>query len=62
MWAYTRELYQRPGVAETVDLEIYKRGYYAPSALRNPLGIVPKGPAIDLAEPHGRERLGARAA
>ena len=37
------ELYQRPGVAETVDLEIYKRGYYAPSALRNPLGIVPKG-------------------
>ena len=57
-----RELSQRPGVAETVDLEICRRGYYAPSAPRNPLGIVPKGPAIDLAEPHGRERLGARAA
>jgi glutathionyl-hydroquinone reductase len=56
------ELYQRAGVAETVDLEICKRGHYAPGALRNPLGIVPKGPAIDLAAPHGRERLGARAA
>jgi putative glutathione S-transferase len=62
LWAYTRELYQWPGIAETVDLEVYKRGYYSRSALRNPLGIVPKGPLIDLGEPHGRERLRARAA
>ena len=62
LWGYVRELYQSPGVAETVDLEIYKQGYYARSALRNPLGIVPKGPAIDLAEPHGRERLSPHAA
>ncbi len=62
LWAYTRELYQMPGIAETVDLDIYKRGYYSKSPLRNPLGIVPKGPAIDFSEPHGRERLSVRAA
>ncbi len=54
LWPYARELYQWPGIADTVDLEIYKRGYFSPSALRNPHGIVPKGPAIDFSEPHGR--------
>jgi putative glutathione S-transferase len=57
LWAYTRELYQMPGIAETVDLEIYKQGYYSPSPLRNPLGIVPKGPAIDFSPAHGRSAL-----
>lgn len=57
LWAYTRELYQMPGIAETVDLEIYKQGYYSPSPLRNPLGIVPKGPVIDFSAPHGRSAL-----
>ena len=54
LWAYTRELYQQPGIAETVDIEIFKRGYYSPSPQRNPLGIVPKGPIIDFSAPHGR--------
>ena len=54
LWPYARELYQWPGVADTVDFGIYKRGYYSPSAARNPHGIVPKGPAIDFNEPHGR--------
>lgn len=54
LWAYTRELYHQPGIAETVDLDIYKQGYYSPSPLRNPLGIVPKGPVIDFTVPHGR--------
>lgn len=52
--AYTRDLYQQPGVAATVDLDIYKRGYYSPSPARNPFGIVPAGPRIDLSAPHGR--------
>ena len=56
LWPYARELYQTPGIADTVDLEIYKRGYFSKSALRNPHGIVPKGPAIDFGEPHGRGR------
>ena len=59
LWAYTRELYQLPGVAETVAPEIYKRGYYSISQLRNPAGVVPKGPEIDFSAPHGRERVGA---
>ena len=54
LWAYTRELYHVPGIAETVDVDIYKQGYYSPSPLRNPLGIVPKGPVIDFTTPHGR--------
>ena len=54
VWAYTREIYQMPGVAETCDLDVFKRGYYSPSPLRNPLGIVPLGPIIDPMEPHGR--------
>jgi putative glutathione S-transferase len=58
LWAYTRELYQVPGIAETVDLEIYKQGYYSLSSERNPLGIVPKGPVVDFTVPHGRTALG----
>ena len=54
LWAYARELYQRPGIAETVDLDVYKRGYYSMSERRNPLGIVPVGPVIDFTEPHCR--------
>ena len=54
LWAYTRELYQMPGIADTVKPDIYKQGYYSPSKLRNPLGIVPVGPQIDFWEPHGR--------
>ena len=54
LWPYARELYQTPGIADTVDLDIYKRGYFSKSAVRNPYGIVPRGPAIDFAEPHGR--------
>ena len=55
--AYTRELYQIPGVAETVDTYIYKAGYYSISELRNPLGIIPKGPLVDFTAPHGREAI-----
>ncbi len=54
LWGYTRELYQMPGIADTVDVGIYRRGYYSKSAERNPRGIVPRGPEIDFAAPHGR--------
>ena len=47
LWAYARELYQTPGIAETVDLDVYKRGYYSQSALRNPLHR-PRRPARRL--------------
>ncbi len=47
LWRYARRIYAMPGVAGTVDFDIYKRGYHSPSELRNPLGIIPAGPAID---------------
>jgi putative glutathione S-transferase len=55
---YTRELYQWPGVAETVDIGQYKRHYYGSHRTINPTGIVPAGPALDFTRPHDRARLG----
>ena len=54
LWAYTRELYQVPGVAETVNLHHIKQHYYASHRGVNPTGIVPRGPEIDFTTPHGR--------
>lgn len=51
LWDYTRAFYAIPGVAGTVDFDIYKQGYFSPSELRNPLGIVPKGPIVDWSAP-----------
>ncbi|MDN3516377.1 glutathione S-transferase family protein [Aquisalimonas lutea] len=53
---YLRELYQWPGVRETVNLEHIKVGYYTNPAI-NPTLIVPKGPALDLDRGHDRDRL-----
>lgn len=47
LWSYARRIYAMPGVAATVRFDIYKQGYFSPSELRNPLGIVPAGPEID---------------
>ncbi|MGP1676100.1 MAG: glutathione S-transferase family protein [Burkholderiales bacterium] len=59
LWAYTRELYQFPGVVGTVDLEQIKEHYYRSHPRINPNGVVPVGPTLDFAAPHGRERLGS---
>jgi hypothetical protein len=48
------ELYQIPGVAETVRLDQVKTHYYGSHRKINPTGIVPKGPAIDLFAPTTR--------
>ena len=45
---YARELYQWPGVAETVDFAHIKRHYYASLRTINPTGIVPLGPEMQL--------------
>jgi putative glutathione S-transferase len=57
---YVRDLYQVPGVAETVDMAQIKRHYYASHRHINPTGIVPKGPEIDFLAPHDRSRKFAR--
>ncbi len=57
LWNYLRELYQVPGVAETVSIDQIKRHYYGSQRNVNPTGIVPIGPLIDFAAPHDRGRL-----
>ena len=54
LWSYTRELYQMPGVADTVNLDHIKRHYYVTHRTINPHGVVPRGPEIDFSQPHGR--------
>tara|TARA_R110002096_G_scaffold350395_2_gene543527 strand:+ start:114209 stop:115183 length:975 start_codon:yes stop_codon:yes gene_type:complete len=54
LWAYTRELYQWPGVAQTVNMLHIKHHYYRSHETINPTGVVPKGPAIDFEAAHGR--------
>lgn len=56
--AYLRDLYQVPGVAETVDIAQIKRHYYVSQRTINPTQIVPVGPRLDFDAPHGRESLG----
>lgn len=59
LWGYLKDLYQQPGVAETVDFDHIKQHYYMSHESVNPTRIVPKGPALDLNEPHGREKISA---
>jgi len=54
LWNYTRELYQVPGVAGTVNLAQIKRHYYTSHPEINPSGIIARGPVIDFAAPHDR--------
>lgn len=54
------ELYQWPGITETVDFEHIKHHYYASHATINPTGIVPKGPLQVLDKTHDRERMTGR--
>jgi len=54
---YLRDLYAVPGVAATVDLTHIKHGYYRKRPDRNPVGLVPLGPALDFTAPHDRERF-----
>lgn len=55
MWAYSRELYQWEGVAETVNFDHITRHYHASHLSINPHGIVPIGPRLDWDAPHGRD-------
>lgn len=55
LWSYTRELYQVPGVAQTVNMDHIKTHYFGSHRSINPTGIIPKGPEIDFMLPHGRE-------
>lgn len=54
---YMLDLYQQPGIAETVNIDHIKRHYYMTHDEINPTRIVPIGPILDLDRPHGRDSL-----
>jgi putative glutathione S-transferase len=56
LWGFTRELYQWPGVAESVDLGQIKAHYYGSHPSLNPARIIPDGPALEFDAPHRRVR------
>jgi putative glutathione S-transferase len=51
---YTREIFQMPGVADTIDIPAIKLGYYGGMRNLNPSGIIPLGPELDFSAPHDR--------
>jgi len=57
IYAYTRELYQMPGIKETVNMLHIKNHYFQSHRHINPHGIVPLGPFIDYEKEHGRNRV-----
>lgn len=56
--AYVRDLYQQPGIGETVDFDHIKQHYYVSQTTINPTQVVPLGPDQDFSQPHNRARLG----
>ena len=57
LWAYTRDLYQWPGIASTVNMDHAVRHYHYSHESVNPHRIIPIGPDLDFEEPHGRALL-----
>ncbi|MBZ0130861.1 MAG: glutathione S-transferase family protein [Rhodobacteraceae bacterium] len=57
LWAYTRDLYQTPGIAETVRFDHFVRHYHYSHATINPHRIIPIGPELNFSAPHGRGKL-----
>ncbi|WJG09102.1 glutathione S-transferase family protein [Aliiglaciecola sp. LCG003] len=55
--AYLRELYQQPGIAETVNFVHIKRHYYFSHEMINPSQVIPAGPAMDLTKAHNRHNF-----
>lgn len=56
LWAFTRELYQWPGVAQTVNMNHIVRHYHYSHDSINPHRIIPTNPVLDYMEPHGRDQ------
>ncbi|MCG8312940.1 MAG: glutathione S-transferase family protein [Pseudomonadales bacterium] len=55
---YVRDLYQQPGIADTVNIDYIKAHYYQSHVTINPTGVVPLGPELDFTRPHDRNGIG----
>jgi putative glutathione S-transferase len=62
LWPYARDVYQWPGVGETVDLDEIRAHYYRTHPSINPSGLMAMAPAASFREPHGRQALSAASA
>ena len=58
LWPYARDLYQWPGVADTVDFDEIRRHYYLTHPMINPSGLIAVQPAESFDLPHERQALG----
>jgi glutathionyl-hydroquinone reductase len=58
LWPYARDLYQWPGIAETVSFHEIRLHYYRTHPMINPTGLVALQPLASFDEPPGREDLG----
>ncbi|MCL4109718.1 UNVERIFIED_CONTAM: hypothetical protein GTU68_018445 [Idotea baltica] len=54
LWAYTRDLFQQPGVSETLNMDHIVRHYHYSHDSINPHRIIPINPILDFSQPHGR--------
>ncbi|XP_021729692.1 uncharacterized protein LOC110696637 isoform X3 [Chenopodium quinoa] len=57
LFNYTKEIFQIPGMSNTVYMDHIKKHYYQSHTSINPYGIIPQGPNIDYSAPHDRERF-----
>jgi len=57
LWGYTKDVYQTPGVEETVNMDHITRHYYVSHGDLNPKRIVAVGPDLDFTAPHDRDRF-----
>ena len=57
IWGYLRDLYQIPGIADTVAMDYIKAHYYGSHETINPTRVIPAGPVIDFTSAHNREQL-----
>jgi putative glutathione S-transferase len=62
LWAYTRDLYQMQGIAQTVNFDHIVRHYHYSHESINPHRIIPTNPVLDYWAPHSRDTLGTLAA
>lgn len=56
LYGYLREIYQLPGISDTVDMAHIRHHYYRSHSTINPHGIISVGPEMDLNAPHGRDK------
>lgn len=56
LYGFLSDIYQMPGIAETVSFPHIRHHYYRSHKTINPTGIISIGPQQDLNEPHGRDQ------